>query len=817
MKRHPSTSILATSVVALAAALAVSAPVLANSIGTAGAVNPDASGTPPGGAARTIKVGGNIVYRERISTTANGSVQLLFADRTTMNIGPNSQLVIDEFVYDPKTDTGRMAATLTKGVMRFVGGQTSHTGGATIKTPATTLGVRGGVATVSHGAAGTRVVNHFGKILVETATGTEVIRRPGFQMDIAANKAAAAPARVARSVVDASNRAVTSKGNQTGGRREIPTDQGANRALGQVNTVVTPTAVMPGQQPQTMAQAARITTQPNAMQQDVPLQLVGQIAAAGTQVAASDALTPTTATTTTATTTTATNLPSRRFYAMDENLDQRVGEVIPTGFKPPGTWYDSGILGYGQGGAKANGAANTVSRVMMAGLVINGQGAAQTSAIYFGNMDIQPEADGPSGGGLVGFNRLNAAGRVGRFNSAISLVPGTVVMDTNYSPASASFDNREVVNGAVVPSVSGYTNYPVSGAPTGGNYSFSGGVQRTSTPPTLGSNRPEQTLIGMVAGLWSTHSSTTGQPTSILPQTLSGSVTINLTGDSQFGATMNVDRYGNRWGPGDDFNGASIAFGHQGTGTRSRSAYVDYDNFGARTARTDGGATLSTIARVSGTSSITETPTSENGLMVTSQAVGAQTQFAGVTFCQCEYTRWGFWSYSATRTGTNAAGQTDSVRDTVHLGTWIAGTPTPASQMPTTGSATYTGHAIGTFKNGSAEYAAAGNFSSTVNFGSASATYAITNLDGRNYNGTAVLVPITGPGGFSAVAFSNNNVPGTSTSGANIYPMGAFFNGSAGAAGELGGRWNVFGGATAGPPSNVGSSYVGSGIFLGKR
>lgn len=157
----------------------------AETIGVTGAVNPNAQGTPPGGTARTLKVGGNVVHRETIDTSGTGAVQLVFVDRTTLNIGPNSHVVIDEFVFDPTANTGRMAATLTRGALRFVGGQTSHTGGATIRTPATTLGVRGGVASVRHDpVAGTRVINHFGRVSVETATGTEMLRRPGFALSV---------------------------------------------------------------------------------------------------------------------------------------------------------------------------------------------------------------------------------------------------------------------------------------------------------------------------------------------------------------------------------------------------------------------------------------------------------------------------------------------------------------------------------------------------------------------------------------------------------------------------------------------------------
>jgi hypothetical protein len=68
----------------------------------------------------------------------------MFLDKTTMTIGPNSDLLIDEFVYDPGAGSGQFAASLTRGALRFVGGQISHTAGATINTPSATIGIRGG-------------------------------------------------------------------------------------------------------------------------------------------------------------------------------------------------------------------------------------------------------------------------------------------------------------------------------------------------------------------------------------------------------------------------------------------------------------------------------------------------------------------------------------------------------------------------------------------------------------------------------------------------------------------------------------------------
>ena len=72
-------------------------------------------------------------------------MQLLFLDKTSMTIGPNSDLTIDEYVYDPNANTGKLAATLGKGALRFVGGQISHNGDAEIKTASALIGIRGGV------------------------------------------------------------------------------------------------------------------------------------------------------------------------------------------------------------------------------------------------------------------------------------------------------------------------------------------------------------------------------------------------------------------------------------------------------------------------------------------------------------------------------------------------------------------------------------------------------------------------------------------------------------------------------------------------
>ena len=77
-------------------------------------------------------------------------MQLLLADGTTFTVGPNSSLVIDSFVYDPDAGTAQVAATLTKGVLRFIGAATSKTpDGVAITTPVGVVGIRGGVTDIN--------------------------------------------------------------------------------------------------------------------------------------------------------------------------------------------------------------------------------------------------------------------------------------------------------------------------------------------------------------------------------------------------------------------------------------------------------------------------------------------------------------------------------------------------------------------------------------------------------------------------------------------------------------------------------------------
>jgi hypothetical protein len=116
-------------------------------VGVAAAVNQSALGTAPTAKPRTLVLGDRIIHNEKIDTNDKGLLQILLADGTSFTVGPNSSMSIDSFVYDPDAGTAKVAATLGKGVFRFIGGKTSKTpDGAVLNTPVGTVGIRGGIS-----------------------------------------------------------------------------------------------------------------------------------------------------------------------------------------------------------------------------------------------------------------------------------------------------------------------------------------------------------------------------------------------------------------------------------------------------------------------------------------------------------------------------------------------------------------------------------------------------------------------------------------------------------------------------------------------
>ena len=125
--------------------------------------------------------------------TQNGSTAIQFVDDTRVDVTPHSKLVIDEFVYDPNTSTGKLALKASLGTVRYASGQIAKNSRQNIKisTPTAVVGVRGtdfsmtvdetGRTTVillpSCTIVGSETVCVTGEISVESDVGTVILNK----------------------------------------------------------------------------------------------------------------------------------------------------------------------------------------------------------------------------------------------------------------------------------------------------------------------------------------------------------------------------------------------------------------------------------------------------------------------------------------------------------------------------------------------------------------------------------------------------------------------------------------------------------------
>jgi len=88
--------------------------------------------------------GTGVEMNDSIKTQA-GKVGITFQDDTKVQVNENSKLVIDEFVYDPKSKSGKLSAKMALGTVRYASGQIAKNSpqNVALNTPTATISVRG--------------------------------------------------------------------------------------------------------------------------------------------------------------------------------------------------------------------------------------------------------------------------------------------------------------------------------------------------------------------------------------------------------------------------------------------------------------------------------------------------------------------------------------------------------------------------------------------------------------------------------------------------------------------------------------------------
>jgi hypothetical protein len=128
------------------------------------------------------------VFRNDILETGpDGKLRVTFADNTQLTLGPDADVVIDDFVYAPEKKAGNAALRITAGTARVIAGAIEDNGGSqafSIRTPVATIGIRGTDFFVELEGDHLQVALFSGyEVTVTNAAGTTVLR-PGEGTDV---------------------------------------------------------------------------------------------------------------------------------------------------------------------------------------------------------------------------------------------------------------------------------------------------------------------------------------------------------------------------------------------------------------------------------------------------------------------------------------------------------------------------------------------------------------------------------------------------------------------------------------------------------
>ncbi|MCF8534111.1 MAG: FecR family protein [Reyranella sp.] len=153
-------------------------------VGVTTAASGEPRGTPPAQPERILQVGVDVQANERITTRNNDRAQLVFLDGSALTVGPDSDLVIDRYVYDPNRKVGDLAVSVSRGVFRFVGGAISKKSEVIVRTPSAHIGIRGGIMMIAIGSDGSAVATFlYGDAMTVTGQGvTSKATRAGSQI-----------------------------------------------------------------------------------------------------------------------------------------------------------------------------------------------------------------------------------------------------------------------------------------------------------------------------------------------------------------------------------------------------------------------------------------------------------------------------------------------------------------------------------------------------------------------------------------------------------------------------------------------------------
>ncbi|MBF0302050.1 MAG: FecR domain-containing protein [Desulfamplus sp.] len=92
-----------------------------------------------------LSIGDKLYQNDIIKTGQNSSVGVIFEDNTVLSLGSQSQIAIDEYVFEPQKGKLSMIASMIKGTASYLSGIIGRQSPESVKihTPDVTIGIRG--------------------------------------------------------------------------------------------------------------------------------------------------------------------------------------------------------------------------------------------------------------------------------------------------------------------------------------------------------------------------------------------------------------------------------------------------------------------------------------------------------------------------------------------------------------------------------------------------------------------------------------------------------------------------------------------------
>jgi hypothetical protein len=91
------------------------------------------------------KAGDLLEQADTLRTGTDGRVGITFIDNSRFSLGPNSQIALEKFTFNPTTQEGEFLTKVDRGTLAVISGHIAHTtpDAMQVQTRTTILGVRG--------------------------------------------------------------------------------------------------------------------------------------------------------------------------------------------------------------------------------------------------------------------------------------------------------------------------------------------------------------------------------------------------------------------------------------------------------------------------------------------------------------------------------------------------------------------------------------------------------------------------------------------------------------------------------------------------